>query len=350
MDSLIKDEKIKYFNTDCSPSHLLSNISISDKNILYIHNSEIQPRIIIIDKKLLTMKGAIDTNDLPTYVTKLNSSETNEMLVAKYVCLSGVYMVAVGLYGGFKLWSNDGNRLLFQIPCKVKNAEKPYCFTAICEYRANPKTDCWDSLIAADNYGQIFLISGSGQNWRAKLLYSHDGVTITSLVCSLKSDLICVAFESGEIFLFLIKNDNLVEVQAKLDSLLNLPCLKLSVLESDGCSLLLAGYLNGEIKIWNISQEQKPLYQLTHSIAAHKRLLTDITCYKNYFLSSGDDCFVNLWKYYEGEILIVGNFELPDKMPVGVGFEIKDKRNNFVDIIACCYDFTSMVLIDNVSI
>ena len=37
--------------TDCSPSHLSNNLSVSHRNLLFIHNSEIQPRIIIIDKQ-----------------------------------------------------------------------------------------------------------------------------------------------------------------------------------------------------------------------------------------------------------------------------------------------------------
>ena len=40
-----------YVNTDCSPSHLFNNLSIYEKKIIYIHNSEIQPRIIVIDAK-----------------------------------------------------------------------------------------------------------------------------------------------------------------------------------------------------------------------------------------------------------------------------------------------------------
>ena len=43
--------KMSLIQTDCSPTHISNNLSISDKNILFIHNSEMQPRVIIIDKK-----------------------------------------------------------------------------------------------------------------------------------------------------------------------------------------------------------------------------------------------------------------------------------------------------------
>ncbi len=44
-------EIIRYINTDCSPSHLANNISVSKKHVFYIHNSETQPRVIMVDRK-----------------------------------------------------------------------------------------------------------------------------------------------------------------------------------------------------------------------------------------------------------------------------------------------------------
>jgi hypothetical protein len=45
--------KIKYINTECSASYLFDNISVNDKNIMYIHNSELLPRIIVVDKRYI---------------------------------------------------------------------------------------------------------------------------------------------------------------------------------------------------------------------------------------------------------------------------------------------------------
>jgi len=44
-------EIIRYVNTDCSPSHLSNNISITKKHVFYIHNSETQPRVIMVDRE-----------------------------------------------------------------------------------------------------------------------------------------------------------------------------------------------------------------------------------------------------------------------------------------------------------
>ena len=45
------NKKIKFINIDASPSYVFDNISVSEKHLLYIHNSENMPRIMIIDKK-----------------------------------------------------------------------------------------------------------------------------------------------------------------------------------------------------------------------------------------------------------------------------------------------------------
>ncbi len=43
--------KLRHVTTECSASYLFDNISVNDKNIIYIHNSEILPRIIVVEKK-----------------------------------------------------------------------------------------------------------------------------------------------------------------------------------------------------------------------------------------------------------------------------------------------------------
>ena len=45
------NKKIKFINIESSPSYVFDNISVSDRHILYIHNSENIPKIVLIDKK-----------------------------------------------------------------------------------------------------------------------------------------------------------------------------------------------------------------------------------------------------------------------------------------------------------
>ena len=102
------DKKITIHKIDCSPSYIINNLSISKDNLYFIHNSQSLPRILVINKKLLK-------EDNNKCATVLNSSETNEMLFVKSIIIKNVEYIAIGLYNGFKLWNNEGNRLLFQI-------------------------------------------------------------------------------------------------------------------------------------------------------------------------------------------------------------------------------------------
>jgi len=324
---------IRYINTETSPSHLVNNLTTSDKFIYFIHNSETLPRIMVVDKNILKDS---DSENYSKYVNKFNSNETNEMLVVKCVNLKGTYYMAVGLYGGFKLLSIDGSRLLFQIPTKVKTNDKPYAFTAITEYGDS-------SIISVDNYGQLFNISGSGVNWRSKLIYSKDGGTCTAVCSSPGTQHICVGYENGEVFIFKHINEAQTEVVAKLDSLTYLPCLSMAVMESE-INILACCYLNGEVMLHNLSD-----FQLLSSFGAHIRMITNIIAYKDCFITCGDDCFVNIWKIdNQNNLKVIGNYELSDKMPIGVA--INNENNGKVDLIVTMFDNTVLGLIENLII
>jgi hypothetical protein len=338
MENSKLNDNIKYINTDSSPSHLFNNLTVSDKHIFFIHNSETLPRVMAIDKKLLYESHV---ENLTHYVTKLNSNETNEMLIVKCVNVNNNYFIACGLYGGFKLWSSDGNRLLFQIPTKVKTTSKPYAFTSIAEYKSNAKGNCYDSILCVDNYGQLFIVNGFAQNWRAKLLYSNDGVSSSTVCSGLNTEYICVGYETGEVFIFKMKNDTLVEVAAKLDSLTNLPCFSMTVIEAMHKNILAISYLNGEVKLYDLSSGN---FELLSTLGAHLRVINNIISYKNYFITCGDDCFVNIWKVDKDDnISVIGNYELIDKMPVGAAILEGDGK---VELLVSSFDHPCLALIN----
>jgi WD40 repeat protein len=337
--------KITYINTECSPSHLFNNLTLTDSSLYYIHNSEIQPRVIVIDRKFFD--DAI-TENLSKYVSKLNSNETNEMVVVKRTCINNKYFIAVGLYGGFKLWSSDGERLLYQIPAKVKVVDKPYAFTSICEYKYDKSQSGYDSIICTDNYGQIFSILGFNQMWKHKLLYSNEGVTTTCCCSGLNTDIFAVGFETGEIFLFNFNKDEQVELLTKLDNFNNLPALSMCIINNSSSkkNILVNCYLNGEIRLHDLSSNK---YELIVSLGAHLRLITSIDSVKNCFVTCGDDCFVNVWKFdEENNIQNKGNYELKDKMPVGAC--IIEKPGNKIDIFVSVYDSCNLALIQDINI
>ena len=341
MERLNKSEtltaKVTYFNTDCSPSHLFNNLTTTDKSLLFIHNSEVQPRIITVDHKLFSEEIS---DKISTYVSKFNSNETNEMLTIKCLYLNSVFYLAVGLYGGFKLWSSDGNRLLFQIPAKVKDAEKPYAFSSICEF-ASQEGKPADAILCGDNFGQLFLVVGYGQIWRSKLIYTNENIAITSITA--KNEIVSIAYENGEIHLIKIKGDFLNGSPTKIINPLKLPSLTTSIISLESKSILVAGYLNGEVKLFDLNNGN-----LLSSVNAHLRMINSLQTYRNYLITLGDDCQCNIFKITseEGEIKLVSNFELPDRMPVGL---VIITKSNFFDLVISIYDSTELALVNLIS-
>src|SRR5690606_16671575 len=121
-------------------------------------------------------------------------------------------------------------------------------------------------------------------------------------------------FDTGEVYIFRIKNDNLVEVAAKLDNYNNLPALSMGVIEVDSKNILAIAFLNGEVKLHNFNNDS---FELITTIGAHLRIITHLITYKNAFVTCGDDCFINVWKVdNDYNIKIAGNYDLKDKMVV----------------------------------
>lgn len=121
-------DSYKSYRIDCAPSYLTNNLTQSEDYLFFIHNSESQPRIMKINKEIFNSSSSGN-------VSIFTTNETSEMLFCKCIKLNNINYLAVGLYGGFKLWSIDGARLLFQIPAKNKIEGKIYAFVSICEFK-----------------------------------------------------------------------------------------------------------------------------------------------------------------------------------------------------------------------
>ena len=131
------------------------------------------------------------------------------MLIAKVITFNdNVSYIAVGLYGGFKLWSRDGSRLLFQIPAKTQQT-KPYAFLSITEYQmnSNEQNGKYDSILCGDNYGQLFLVSGQLSKWKSKLIYNNNNTMgITSIAATTNGQYVGLTFDKNSIALITINN------------------------------------------------------------------------------------------------------------------------------------------------
>jgi len=145
-----------------------------------------------------------------------------------------------------------------------------------------------------------------------------------------------------------------VQVAAKFDNFNNLPYLTMATLETGSKNVLALGCLNGEVRIYNLSAEAN--FNLICSFGAHLRMINQIVSYKDYLITCGDDCFVNVWKINtsddnENKVSIVYNYEFSHKMPVGVSV-LKDAENNTnnKNILVSFFDNTKLGLIKNLNI
>jgi WD40 repeat protein len=299
------------------------------------------------------------------HVIKLNNNETSEILRYKFINLSGTQVSVVGLYGGLKVYSSDGSRLFFNIPSKIKNEDKPYSFQAISEfYEENKYSNLSDDprltnepcqgIICADNYGQVFLVTGNNFCYKSRLLLYNPEFTSLDVICDYKTGIIACAFENGDIFIFkiIINDEKNVNIIAKFINIDNLPCLSLANLynKNSSSSFFAGGFLNGEIKLFRkniINGENK--YDYYSNISSHLRMINSLSSYKNYLVSCGDDCYINIWKVDEkDEFSIHSNIEVIDKMPVGVEFVYNEK--NKISLIGTCFDNPSLMIIENLNI
>ena len=332
-------EKINIYSIECSPSYLVNNLSISKDNLYFIHNSQSFPRILIV-KKILLKENKTKS------VTVLNSSEKNEMLFVKSITLKDTEYIAVGLYNGFKLWNKEGNRLLFQISNPNTNKNKIYAFICCSEflkYSENINQNTPDSILSADNYGQLFLIYGSKSNWNnTKLFTTPNNESILSIGSNIEITDIGITLDNGDIIILKIEkgNCNLVKKIEGDKQNISINSVIFSIRNKSefflGC-----GFTNGEIKIISLKD-----FNLKFSINSNLRSIGPMLVKDNCDIITGsEDGQITIWGYDENKdkIVLKNNILFEDKIIVGLGYDKEDKS-----LYISCYDFPEIICVSDV--
>ena len=284
MDSLAG--KINIYNIECSPSYIINNLSISKENLYFIHNSQSFPRVLIVKKDLLKK------NENNKSVSVLNSSEKNEMLFIKSITFKDAEYIAVGLYNGFKLWNKEGNRLLYQISNPSLNKNKIYAFTSCSEFLINSENknqNLPDSIISADNYGQLHLIYGTKSNWKSCKIYTTPNTeSILSIGTNIEINDIGITLDNGDIVI--LKNEegncNLVK-KIGGDSKQSIGVNSVIFSKKDKSEFFLGcGFINGEIKIVSLKN-----YNLKFSKCSSLVTLPDISKWDTSNVTNMDNLF-----------------------------------------------------------
>jgi hypothetical protein len=333
------NKNISIYNIECSPSYIINNLSISKDSLYFIHNSQSFPRVIVIKKDSLKKEEKNNS------ISVLNSSEKNEMLFIKSITLKDAEYIAVGLYNGFKLWNKEGNRLLFQISNPTINKNKIYAFTCCSEFLLNSEkiNDYPDSIISADNYGQLYVIYGSKSNWKSsKLFTTKNAESILSIGANIEINIFGITIDNGDVLLFknekgnckLIKN---FEGDKQIISVNSVVFSKKDKSEYFlGC-----GFINGEIRIYSLKD-----YNLKFSINSNLRSVGPMLVKgNNEIIIGSDDGQINIWEYDDNKdkIILKNNILFEDKMIVGLAY---DKNNN--NLYVSCYDFPEIICVSDI--
>ena len=221
--------------------------------------------------------------------------------------------------------------------------DKPYTFNAFTEYKVYPKSTTYDSVVCADSYGQMFIVVGSDQSWKTKLIYSSNLCATDITYEKSTSNIIC-AYENGDIYVMILKNDGNINIVQKLENPNTLQSLSLSTI-SMPIPLLVCSYINGEIKLFKLSEG----YGLICSIGSSIRQISCIVTYMNYVIVCGEDGFINIWKVNNDlKINLVTSIEIPNRIPVGA--VVIPSSENKISIVVSCYDYNSLVYLDNINL
>ena len=331
---------INTYSLGCSPSYIINNLSQSKEFLYFIHNSQSCPRVISINKKLLKEKN------INKSVSVFNSSEKNEMLHIKCITMKDSDYIAIGLYNGFKLWNKEGNRLLFQMSKPNIKQNKIYAFTFCSEFLLNSEInkDYPDSILASDNYGQLFLIYGSKSSWKSNKMFSTPNAeSILSIGTNIHTNNIGLTLDNGNVLMLKYENGefNLMK-KIEEDGRYNISINCVIFSKKDKSEFFLAcGYINGEIRIYSLKD-----YNIKFSINSHLRSVGPMEVKDdNKIIVGSDDGQINIWKYIDDEdkITLKSNYLFEDRMIVGL---IYDKDEN------CLYanynDFPEIMVMSNI--
>ena len=338
MDDHKKTNTISY-NLECSPSYIINNLSQSKHSLYFIHNSQSFPRILVINKKLLKEKSTSSKS-----MSVLNSSEKNEMLFVKAVLIKEVDYIAVGLYNGFKLWNNEGNRLLYQISNSNNNKNKIYAFICCGEYVYEKKNSyklSSDSIIAGDNYGNLFLIFGSKSNWKsAKIFSSNNSEGILSIGTHNEINNFGISLDNGNVLIMKLEKGKCEILQKFEENGKNIIAVNSVVFSKEdkrefflGC-----GFINGEIRIYSL-KDYKWKFSINSNLRSIGPMIVKDKCE---IIVGSDDGQINIWKYEDKDdkIILKNNLVFEDKMIVGMAY---DNNDNILYIDS--YDFPEIISI-----
>lgn len=339
MNNTNSSKKYSSIQINCSASHIVNNLQITPNSLMFIHNSESYPRLVNIQNQYFSEIKDHFINYIPK-LTKKNQN-LQEIVTFKVLFLNNNnYYIGVGYYNTFKLFSLEGDKLLFQLVPTHFNNVKIYAVTSITEF-SRKSTEFFDCILICDNYGDIFLINNDDSNWKKIQLTNETQNESEGIICcnTYKGyKYLGVCYESSKISLYNYENEKL---QLSKNFNFKLPSLCCSMMKIKNEIYFVCGLMNGEIKIINCLS-----YNIVLSINSHIREITSMITVNNSIFTGSNDTTLNGFRINEDtlEVSKIINMEFEDKLIVGIVYN-KIKKCIYVAV----YDTPELYIINDIN-
>ena len=295
------------------PSYIINNISITDNYLFYIHNNNIQPRIISFS---LSSHKQIPNNIYEQQdIFSLLSFKTTKSV---YICL--------GLSNVFKIYSFPECKLIYQFQANNNNETNTICFNALTYYIKSIKNRSTASIFVGDSQGSIVLVYGEELYWRNKeICIQSPPIGISSLCVEEFNLVICVGFVNGVIEFMKLNDTNVKAINSYNNDVVVISMKTMCVDHIK--HVIITGDVIGCIKVYDVVSTTQPNNEVNvncvFNICSHLRLVTMVNVLDNKILSCGEDGVVVVWEFQLNNNELVVNYyddiRIHNNILVGVG-------------------------------
>lgn len=286
----------------------------------------------------------IKTDTMPYPKTEeyhLKSEDGQEITELKYVRSQGQSKLVLTFNNGYKIYSEDGKRLLnfFKVPEKDQKFYKDNSVQNYFQGVASGFTKDENEIICVGNsIGEVYFVQNVKEGTYSTNvgLSLKNGAAISHLASSHSHNLLFVADNQGFLYVYSLDSAKAGKFIKTIDlNNQNNPVTSMCVYETASACYLFVGDLLGKIRVYDVLT-----FNLVIDIAAHFRAVTslDVNPTLNRFISTSEDTYLNVWKVnIENGInlVLMKSYNSDDKMIMGGRILDKPKFNVMIAQYEC---------------
>jgi len=317
-----------------TPAYLHNNITSSDNAFCYASNN---------GDHLCTI-FEINTDSMPypkTEEYQLKGEDGQETTELRYVKLQEQWKLVLTFNNGYKVYSEDGKRLLTFIKIAEKDS-KFYKDGSVQNYFQGITSVVSKSgkgvICVGNSLGEVYFVD----NVKEETFSSNVGVSlksgcpITFLESSNVNNLLFVGDAQGTFHIYEVESAQSGKLLKSIDlNNHNNPITSMCVYENGTVCYLFVGDMLGKIRVYDIMTSHMII-----EIAAHFRAVTSLSVNLklNRFISTSEDTYLNVWKVNVENglnLVLMKSYNSDDKMIMGGRILDKPKFNVMIAQYEC---------------